>query len=193
MIITISRDYGAGGHTIGQAVAKELGIEFYDKDIIRGKASVSGLDADMISNGEEEFTLADNIISTINPVVYNQKSALHSIEAEVILDLVKKTPDCVILGRCADVILADAGIESLNVYIYADDIHRAMRVGEMIGSQNASEIQRTMKKKDRARRSYYTRFTGKRWGEAANFNLCVDSGALGYETCVKLICAAAKG
>ena len=191
-IITISREYGAGGHSIGRRVAQELGIEFYDRDIIRNTVKDSGLDAGVIEREEEEISRADAFWRMITPAAYvDRREAIHEIERKVILMLARKGP-CVILGRCADAILADYNVDCLNVFIYADDIHRAARIGELIGSTNPSEIQKAMKKTDSARRSYYQQFTSKRWGDINNYNLSIDSGLLGYDTCVKLICDAAR-
>ncbi len=192
-IITISREYGAGGHSIGKRVAEELGIEIYDKDIIRNTVRDSGLDAGVVEREEEEISRADAIWRWITPAAYtDRREAIHEIERKVILMLAHKGP-CVILGRCADDILEEANVESLNVFIYADDIHRAARIGELIGSTNPSEIQKAMKRTDQARHNYYQQFTGKRWGEARNYSLSLDSGLLGYDTCVKIICDAARG
>lgn len=193
MIITISREYGAGGHSIGQRVAKELGIEFYDKDIIRGVVKESGLDTDAIEKAEEEISRTDAFLRWITPSSYvDQHESIHTFEKRVILSLAQKGP-CVILGRCADVILEEAGIDCLNVFIYGDQLHRAARVGELIGSNNPTEIQKRMKRTDLARRSYYQQTTSKRWGDCANYNLALDSGFLGYDCCVNLICQAARG
>ena len=192
-IITISREYGAGGRSIGRRVAKELGIEIYDKDIIRNTVKESGLDAAVIERNDEEISRTDSILRMITPSAYiDQREAIHNIERRFILMLAQKG-DCIIVGRCADQILEEANIEALNVFIYADDIHRAVRVSHLIDSKNPTDIQRAMKKTDAARRNYYQQFSGKRWGDAANYNLCLDSGLLGYDTCVKLICDAARG
>ncbi|MBE5808480.1 MAG: cytidylate kinase-like family protein [Clostridiales bacterium] len=192
-IITISREYGAGGRSIGRRVAKELGIEIYDKDIIRNTVKESGLDASVIERNDEEISRTDSILRMITPSAYiDQREAIHNIERRFILMLAQKG-DCIIVGRCADQILEEANIEALNVFIYADDIHRAVRVSHLIDSKNPTDIQRAMKKTDAARRNYYQQFSGKRWGDAANYNLCLDSGLLGYDTCVKLICDAARG
>ena len=191
-IITTSREYGAGGHSIGRRVAKELGIEIYDKDIIRNTVKSSGLDAIVVEHEEEEISRGDAFLRMITPAAYvDRRDTIHEIERKVMLMLARKG-DCVILGRCADAILEEAGIEALNVFIYADDIHRAVRVSQLIGSTNPTDIQRAMKHTDRARRSYYQSFTSKRWGDSHNYNLCLDSGLLGYDTCVKLICDAAR-
>lgn len=192
MIITISREYGSGGHSIGQSVAKELGIEFYDRDIIKEAVAKSGLAAEEIERVEEEITKTDMFLRMIAPSTYlDQLEIISGIEHQIILELAQKGP-CVILGRCADDIMAKAGIPSLNVFLYADVIHRAVRVGQLIGSTNPTEIQRKIQKTDAARRSYYQQFTGKRWGESRNYSLSLDTGALGYEVCVRLICDAAR-
>ena len=190
-IITISREYGAGGHSIASRVARELGIEVYDKDIIRNTVKDSGLDQGIVEREEEEISRADAFLRMITPAAYvDRREAIHEIERKVILMLASKGP-CVIIGRCADVILNEANVDSLNVFIYADVLHRAARVSELIGSNNPTEIQKAMKRTDAARRSYYQQFTTRHWGDSHNYNLCLDSGLLGYDTCVKLICDAA--
>ena len=83
-------------------------------------------------------------------------------------------------------------MESLNVFIYADTIHRAARISELLNTKNPSEIQKAMKRTDHARRSFYQQFTGRRWGDCANYNLMVDTGLLGYDASAMLICAAAR-
>ena len=192
MVITISREYGAGGHSIGKRVAKELGVEFYDRDIIKAAAEESGANLPEIERVEEELTRAGIIMRMIAPNAYrDQLDNIHSIEHSIILDLAKKGT-CVILGRCADDIMEKANIPSLNVFLYASDIHRAVRVSELIGSTNPTEIQKKMQKTDAARRSYYEQFTGKRWGDSHNYTLSLDTGVLGYDTCVQIICDAAR-
>ena len=191
-IITISREYGAGGHTIARRVAQELGIEIYDRDIIRSTVKDTGLDASVVESEEEEISRMDAFLRKITPAAYvDRREAIHQIESRVILLLASKGP-CVILGRCADAILDEANVDSLNVFIYADALHRAATIGDLIGSKDPSDIQRAMKRTDAARRSYYQQFSGRQWGDYRNYNLMLDSGALGYDACVKLICDAAR-
>jgi len=192
MVITISREYGAGGHSIGKGVAKALGVEFYDRDIIKAAAQESGADLTEIERVEEELTRTGSFLRMISPNAYrDQSDNIHTIEHSVILALASKGT-CVILGRCADDIMEKAGIPSLNVFLYASDIHRAVRVSELIGSKNPTEIQKKMQRTDTARRAFYEHFTGKRWGDSRNYTLSLDTGVLGYETCIDLICEAAK-
>ena len=192
MIITISREYGAGGHSVGQKVAKELGIEFYDRDIIRSAVRNSGMDARDIERAEEEISRADAFWRWITPAAYvDQRETIHEVERRIILMFARKGP-CVLLGRCADVILEEANIESLNVFIYATDIHRAVRISELIGSKDPNEIQKAMKRTDTARRSYYEQITNRHWGDSRNYSMSLDSGLLGYDGCAELICQAAR-
>ena len=194
-IITISREYGAGGHSIGKGVAEALGIPFYDRDIVRETAKASGFDPALIEDEGEDISKTDSILKSIcsasSTYYRDTQEAIHDVQRVIILRFAQAGP-CVILGRCADEILREAGIESINVFIHADDIHRAVRVSELIGSTNATEIQRMMAKKDSSRHTYYSRYTGKKWGDSQNYHLTLDSGALGYDLCVKLITEVAQ-
>ena len=190
-IITISREYAAGGHSIGRKVAEELGIEFYDRDIIRESAKASGMEIAQVEEAEETFSRADSILHSITPISYDQKDVLYEYQRDIILQLARKGP-MVLLGRNGNVILREAGIESLNVFSYADESHRAARAAELLGLTHPAEIQKAMKKIDHDRHTYYSHYTGRRWGDISDYNLALDSGALGYDGCIRLICEAAK-
>ncbi len=194
-VITLSREYGAGGHSIGNKVADKLGIPFYDKDIIKAAVKATGFDPDLVEDEGEEMSRLESFMTTLGNLSSNYYSDSHEklrlIQEAVITDFAKKGP-CVILGRCADNVLLNAGIECFNVYIYADELHRAKRVAELIGSEDPALIKRAMLKKDTARHNYYNRFTGKKWGFADNYHLSLDSGFLGYEKCADIIVDIAK-
>ena len=190
-VITISREYGAGGHSIGQKVGASLGIEFYDKDIIKETALALGMSPDTVEDAEEKITKGDSFIRAITPISFDYKDTIYNYEKEFILKVAKKGP-CVILGRCAGEILLEENIECLNVFLYADEIHRAKRVREILGTDDPNTILRTMKKKSHSREAYYTYYTGKRLGELKNWHMSLDTGALGYDACIDLICRAAK-
>ena len=190
-IITLSREYGAGGHSVGVEVAKRLGIELYDRDIIMGVARESGYDSALVEADNEEISRTQSFIRAITPQFYDPKDEIYECQKKVILDLAKKGPS-VILGRCADVILKEAGIESLDVFIYASEESRAKRVGELINSDDKNVILKVMKKTDHNRHSYYSYYSGKTWGDYHNYNLMLDSGLLGYEKCIDMICKAAQ-
>lgn len=190
MIITISREYGAGGHSIAKKVAEELGIEIYDKDIVKETVKNSGLEKQLVEKEQEERTVMDSILRTISSYsgsYYNDtQDEIHEIQRAIILKMARKGP-CIIIGRCADVILREAGIECLNVFIYADELHCALRVSEMNDTKNATEIQKIMAKKNGSRESYYHHYTGRKWGDAHNYDLTMNSGVLGYDLCARMI------
>lgn len=188
-VITISRDYGSGGHSIGRRVAAELGLEIYDKDIVRETVKASGFDLELVLQEEEDVSKGTSFLKSIlaNSAHYpDTQEVIHDVQKAVILQFARKGP-CVILGRCADVILREAGIETFNVFIYADDIHRAARVSELTGLTDPSDLQKAVAKKDSSRRNYYTHYTGQKWGDSRNYHLSLDSGVLGADLCVKLI------
>ena len=190
-IITISRQFGAGGRKIGLAVAKELGVMLYDRDIIAATAKASSIDAKQIEREGEEISGTENFLRNITPVSYDQKDLIYETQRSVILNLAEKGP-CVIVGRCADVILHDAGYDTLNVYIYADEMTRANRLAGELNTTDTVELARAMKKTDRARRMYYEHYTGQRWGDCTNYDITLNSGTVDIDTCVKIIVDAAK-
>lgn len=193
-VITISREYGAGGHTIGKRVAQELGIEIYDKDIVRETVKASGFDTEIVEQEGEDTSRTSYFLKSLvsSSVHYHDpQETIHDVQRAVILKFAQQGP-CVILGRCADEILRDSDVETLNVFIYADDLHRAVRVSEMTGVTNATELQKMLAKKDASRRNYYARYTGKKWGDSHNYDLSLDSGTLGDDLCVKLIVEVAR-
>ena len=193
-VITISREYGAGGQNIAKRVAHELGITIYDKDIVRETVKASGFDFDLVRKEEEEISKANSFFKSIwanSAFCPDPQEVIHDVQKAVILKFAKEGP-CVILGRGADVIMREAGIDSLNVFIHASELHRAVRLQAETGIADATELQKLMAKHDNNRRAYYTHYTGKQWGDSKNYHLTLDSGILGEELCVKLILEAAQ-
>ena len=190
-IITLGREYCTGGRYIAEDVANALGIKLYDKELITMAAKNSGLSEEAVAASEKRHThsLLYSLYTMGNELPLGDQVFI--LQSRIIKQLAEEGP-CVILGRCADEILREAGMDSLNVFIHADDIHRAVRVSELTGSTNATEIQRLMAKKDASRHNYYNHYTGKKWGDSHNYHMTLDSGALGYNTCVRLIVAAAQ-
>lgn len=190
-VITISRQYGAGGHSIGKKVAKILGIEFYDRDIIKETALAMGMSPDTVKADEETITKGDSFIRAITPISFDYKNTIYNIEKEVILKIASQGP-CVILGRCAGEILKEKNIDCLNVFLYADAERRVKRVGELLGTDDPNVIARQMKKTGNSRDQYYYYHTGKHLDDVKNWHMSLDTGTLGYDTCIELVCQAAK-
>ena len=190
-VITISWEYGAGGHSIGRKVAENLGIEIYDKDIIEETALAMGLSPDKVKADEEMITKGDSFIRAITPISFDYKDTIYNYEKEYILKVASQGP-CVILRRCAGAILEEENIESLNVFLYADEVYREKRIGEILQIDDAALVARQVKKTDNFRDAYYNHYTGKHMGDVKNWHLSLDTGTLGYDKCAELICQAAK-
>ena len=190
-VITIEREYGAGGHTIGRAVAQRLGVEFYDRDIISQAAKASGLESDQVEKEEESLSKMSSFIRAITPDAFDIKDTIFEYESGVVLAFAKKEP-CVILGRCAGAILTDEGVEHLSVFLRASEESRIPRAKELLNTDDDAAARRTLRKVDAARTAYYSCYIGRKWDDSAEYQLILDTGALSTEACVDIICRAAQ-
>lgn len=184
-IITISREFGSGGRTIGREVANKLGIPFYDKELVEQVALESGFAPKFVEE-HGEHAPGKTILSYAFapqgvPGVMNGLSTsdfLWNIQCSVILQLAEKGP-CVIVGRNADYILKDRA-DVLHVYIHADKEFRADRIVRLYGESEKSPEAR-LNEKDKRRKINYQHYTGRNWGVAQNYDVCFNSGVLGVE------------
>ena len=190
-IITISREFGSGGRTIGRQVAEKLGIPFYDKELVDQIALESGFAPNYVeehgehSPGRSLFAYA--FAPQGVPGVMNGLSTadfLWSVQCNVILQLADQG-SCVIVGRNADYILKDREDE-LHVVVFADEPFRAERIVRLYGESEKSPEAR-LHEKDKRRRVNYQHYTGRTWGQAQNYDLCLDTGVLGVEQCTDII------
>ena len=190
-INTISREFGSGGRTVGHLVADQLGIPFYDKELVEQVALESGFAPKFVeehgehSPGSSLFSYA--FIPQGVPGVMNGLSTadfLWNIQCSVILQLADKGP-CVIVGRNADYILKDRP-DVLHAYIHADKDFRADRIVRLYGESEKSP-QTRLQEKDKRRRVNYQHYTGRTWGNAQNYDICLNSGKLGVEECARII------
>lgn len=183
-IITISRQHGSGGREIGQKVAKQLGIPFYDREIIELAAKNSDIDIRFFENSETKDT--GNLLYRLSNDVHLTQPITDKIflqQVQVIRGLAAKG-SCVIVGRCADAILADQA-HLLRVFVCADATTRENRVRTVY-----REPAENLDKLEKNRHSYYQHYTGRNFGDAENYDMCLNSGSLGMEECVKTICSA---
>lgn len=195
-IITISREFGSGGRTIGRLVAEKLGIPFYDKELVDQIAVESGFAPKFVEeNGEHSpgrsffsYAFAPQGV----PGVMNGLSTadfLWNIQCNVILQLAEQGP-CVIVGRNADYILKDHK-DCLHVYIHADNEFRADRIVRLYGESEKSPEAR-LAEKDKRRRVNYQHYTGRNWGMSQNYDLCLKSSKIGIEKCAEIIAELAQ-
>lgn len=184
-IITISREFGSGGGTIGRKVAEKLGIPCYDAEIINKMSEESGFAKEYIKEESKNINRGWLNFSFLNRESgMTNQDILWGIQKQIILDLANKGP-CVIVGRCADFILKDRD-DVLNVFIHASFEYRANRIVEVYGEHEESKEDR-IKLKDKQRAAYHRYYTDMKWGQAANYHLCLDSGKLSIDDCVNSI------
>lgn len=193
-VITISREFGSGGHSIGEKVAKKLNIPFLDQEIVNQVAEESGYAREMVEEQGEHASTANKWfdVSAASAMYFQSpQDEIFIIQKKVILEAAAKGP-CVIVGRCADYLLRKADMKCLNVMIHADMEHRKKRVLERYGEVKDVGIEKRILKKDKQRKTYYRYYTDQEWGSYRNYDISLDSGRLGEDYCVELICALAE-
>ncbi|MDY3767431.1 MAG: cytidylate kinase-like family protein [Lachnospiraceae bacterium] len=186
-IITISRQFGSGGRTIGKEVAARLGIPCYDNELLEKIAEESGFTKEYIAEKGEYASHGSwlvNAFSDRNFNHYSNQDYLWIIQRKLILELAQKGP-CVIVGRCADYLLKDTH-DCLTVFIHSDIENRAKRIVEQYGQQIDSPEKR-LRDKDKRRAAYYQFYTDQKWGAAQNYHIVLNSGVLGIEKCVDIL------
>ena len=190
-IITISREFGSGGRSVGRMVAEKLGIPFYDKELVDQVALESGFAPKFVEEhgehapGKSLFSYA--FAPQGVPGIMNGMSTadfLWNIQCSVILQLAEKGP-CVIVGRNADYILKDRE-DVLHAYIHADKKFRADRIVRLYGESEKSPEAR-LAEKDKRRHVNYQHYTGRVWGTAQNYDICLNTGTVGVEACADII------
>ena len=186
MIITISRQYGSGGHEIGKKIAEQLGIPFYDYNIIKLATKSSSLDKSLFAHYEQRGvgTIRNELAMEVNND-YSLDDQVFIHQSDVIRELAKKGP-CVIVGRCADYILKE-NKNVLKVFIYANKDSRRARVEKVYKKDS-----KILEKMDKQRISYYNFHTDQKFGNAENYDICLDSGHLGIDKCANIISSIAK-
>jgi cytidylate kinase len=186
-IINIGRQLGSGGKEIGQKLASQLGISFYDKELIRVASMESGLKEEFFERADEKkyfnlfgglLGLRSNLADDVYSNYYLSNETLFRIQSDVIRKLASRQ-SCLFVGRCADYVLKDH-TNCLNVFISADIDDRVMRIADShdLSEKKAREL---TDKADKDRSGYYNYFTGKTWGAAASYHLCINSSVLGIE------------
>ena len=182
-VITISREFGSGGRTIGKKVAEQLGIPGYDAEIIQEMVKETGFTPDYVKKAGE-YAPGSFLTSAFSNRLFGptNEDILWEHQYKVITELAEKSP-CVIVGRCADYILQDKA-DCLKVFIHADMDFRARRIVEVYGEREQSPEERL---RDKRRAAYHRFYTDMKWGYAQNYHLTLNSGVLGIDQCVNII------
>lgn len=184
-IITISREFGSGGRTIGKETAAKLGVPCYDQELIEKLAEESGFAPAYIQEQGEYAPYNGWLIAlTGRSNGLTNQDQLWVLQRKIILELAEKGP-CVIVGRCADFILRGEA-DCLTVFIHADMEKRAERIVKVYGERPETPEKR-LRDKDKRRASYYQFYTDMTWGDARHYDVALDSGRLGIDKCVSTL------
>lgn len=194
-VINIGRQLGSGGKDIGEKLAEQLGISFYDKELINIASDESGLCKEFFEKADEKASqgIIGGLFGMRFPFIsegampysnYLSNDALFKIQSDVIRELAEQK-SCLFVGRCADYILRD-NPRCVNVFISASQEDRIRRVKHIyeLSDEKAEEL---IEKTDKRRASYYNYYSYNTWGAAATYHLCIDSSVLGIEDTVEFI------
>lgn len=193
-VITIARQYGSGGRTVGEMLAKKLGIGYYDKDIIRIASEDSGIHETLFGR-VDEYTSARRPLfgkkgiysgELIPPQSkdFTSDENLFNYQAKVIRELAEEE-SCIIIGRCADYVLKDDP-NVLRLFFFAPKEDCIVRVMEHDGI-TGRDAENKIEKIDKHRADYYKYYTGRDWYDARNYDFCLDTTSMGYEKLVEVV------
>ena len=193
-VITIARQYGSGGRTVGEMISKKLEIPYYDRDIIRMASEDSGIHERLFGRIDEYDSVKPPLFAKTGIYTgdlippqskdFTSDENLFNYQAKVIRRLAE-TQTCVIIGRCSNFVLKDYP-NVLKVFIHADWDFRMEKAAEKL-SKTPKEIEKFLLKDDKRKQEYCRRFIGKEWTDATNYDLCLNSSKLGYEKCLQEI------
>lgn len=194
-VITVARETGSGGHNITRKLSEALGVPYYDRDLLRKASEVSGIHERLFGAADERIGLKE-MLSAAEKVYtgevlspdsddFTSTRNLFSFQAKIIKELAE-TESCIILGRCANYLLADRK-DVLRVFIHAPLEAREERVASYSLAWSPREVTKYIRLEDKRRASYYRYYTGEEWRDAAGYDLSLDSSVLGEEGCVKRI------
>lgn len=194
VIITIARQYGSGGKTLGKALAKNMGINCYDRELMRLASDESGISESMFGQVDERLKKSPLLKITKNVYQgqlippddddFTSGDNLFNYQAKIIKQLAAEE-SCVIIGRCADYVLK--GMENVvSVFVHAPKDYCMMLAKERLGYPD-KEVEKYIIKTDKNRAEYYKYHTGHTWYDARNYDLCIDSSKVTQEEAIEII------
>lgn len=193
-IVTIARQYGSGGREVGHRLAEMTGYKFYDKDLITLAAQKSGLSSEALTSADEKaansllYTLAlgsSMYHHTVDHINMPINDRLFVIQSDIIKEVATSGESAIIVGRCADYVLAD-NPRLIRVFIYSDFDKRVATVMER-HDLNQAAARDLIIKTDRRRSNYYSYYTGEKWGKIDRYDLAVSTAKLGIDETAALI------
>ena len=195
MVITIGREYGSGGKYIGERLAEELNLKLYDKELLNKVAEESGMDLNVLEQMDEKqeecfwYTFAMSLyqqdsLETLDEIPSNEKIFIE--QAKIIEELAQKE-DCIIIGRCSNVILRNKP-DVLNIFVYSSELEFKVKRKMQFGSfETELEAIKAIERIDKERETYYNYFTKENWGDRKSYDLMIDTSKIGVNKAVELI------
>ncbi|MGN0203814.1 MAG: AAA family ATPase [Coprococcus sp.] len=180
IIVTIGREFGSGGHEIGEKLAAKLGVNFYDKNLIELAAEHSGLDLSVLGATDEKAP--SPFVSPYAPTISDQ---LYRAQSEVIQKLAQKE-SFVIVGRCSNTVL-DECASPMNVFIYAPLDIRIKRIMDRYLIDSPEKARKEILRTDKIRRGYYQYYSEYRWGDREGYDVMIDSSVFGIDGTVDIL------
>lgn len=189
-IITISREYGSGGREIGRKLADLLGVPLYDREVVELAARENGVDAEAFEQLDKGMRATLYSIAMLDP--NNENDRLFALQARAIRTLAEKGP-CVFVGRCADYVLRDFD-HVYHVFISSNSLKKVNYIGRrgLFCRKSERGWLEEINEMDRRRKGYYEHYTGRPWGAASNYHLCIDSSVTGAATAEVIRCFVEK-
>lgn len=195
LVITIERQYGSGGKTIGKILSERMNVNYYNHDIVKLASEASGIDEALFAKVDEKL-VNNNIFKLKKKYTgdllspdsdnFTSDNNLFNVQADTIKKLAQKK-SCIIIGRCANYILKDYE-NVVSVFVHADDEFCHQRAMERV-SLPEKDVSKFVEKTNKYRADYYKYHTGREWYDLRAYDLCLDSGRLGFEKCVDEILA----
>ena len=190
-IITINRMYGSNGRKLGKALAKELGIHYYDRELIQIASEKEGIPYEELLKVDEKrasqwrYPLEDPIQMAPQYRFYPMNDMLFQSECEIIRSIAEKE-DCIIIGRCGNYVLQDQLDDVIRIFVYADTVTRVRRIMD-VDKVDEEEALRRMRKIDKERTEYHKYFTGRNWMDMENYDLPINASRIDYDEMIILI------
>jgi len=199
VIVTIARQYGSGGKTIGQMLAKDLGIKAYSREILKLASEDSGINETLFNKADEKLKKT-NLFGIMKREYkgelippesedFTSNENLFNYQAKIIKNLAQEE-SCVIIGRCGDYVLK-GNPNVVSVFVHASPEYCKKQAIER-GAYTGKDVEKFIQKTDKYRAEYYHYYTGQVWNDARNYDLCLNSQRLGFEGCVEAIKAYIK-
>lgn len=193
LIISIGRQFGAGGRGVGKLLSEKLSIEYYDKELITLAAKEFGFDSELLEKADEKSSpISGNLLQWIESIIpgefltknYLSTDALFEMQSNAIQKLAKEK-SCVIVGRCSDYVLRN-NPNCVSIFLHSTEEDRVQRICERSGMASQTALNQ-IRTEDKKRAAYYNFYSNKTWGDAATYSLCIDVSKVGIEGATDLV------